>query len=100
MRRALLALSFLACDRGGAPAPAPASASAPAPASASAPAPTHLRGTACGALGCLQYDSPGDAFLDAMADDALAVGIGEVHAPKGATVPSAVKRFTDDLLPL
>jgi hypothetical protein len=28
------------------------------------------------------------------------LGVGEVHAPRGATVPSAAKRFTEGLLPL
>jgi hypothetical protein len=40
-----------------------------------------------------------DAFLDAVGPDPLVVGVGEAHAPKGATVPSSAKRFADDLLP-
>jgi len=91
-------LCLLACDRRPAPAPPPATATAIAPAAATAP--SNPRGTPCGALGCLRYDSPRDAFLDAIACDPVAVGVGEVHAPKGAGVPSAAKRFADDLLPL
>jgi hypothetical protein len=32
--------------------------------------------------------------------DVRVLAIGEAHAPRGATVPSAAKRFTDELLPL
>jgi hypothetical protein len=58
-------------------------------------------GVPCGPLECRQYDSPREAFLDAlaMAGAPLVLGVGEAHAPKGATVPSAARRFTDDLLP-
>jgi hypothetical protein len=48
----------------------------------------------------MKYDSARDAFLDAIAGDLRVLAIGEAHAPRGATVPSAAKRFTDDLLPL
>jgi hypothetical protein len=48
----------------------------------------------------MQYDSARDAFLDAVAGDLRVLAIGEAHAPKGALVPSAAKRFTEDLLPL
>jgi len=54
----------------------------------------------CGELACTQYGSAKDAFLDAVANDPLVLGIGETHAPRGAVVPSAARRFTDDLLPL
>jgi hypothetical protein len=58
-------------------------------------------GIDCGPLGCRQYDSAREAFLGALeqAGAPVAVGVGEVHAPKGATVPSAARRFMDDLLP-
>jgi hypothetical protein len=65
-----------------------------------------MTGVPCGALECEQFDSPRDAFVEALAraggpgGPPLVLGIGEVHAPKGATVPSAAKRFTDDLLPI
>jgi hypothetical protein len=55
--------------------------------------------TPCGGLGCMQYDSPLDAFRDALAGDPRVVSIGEAHAPKGATVASSAKRFTESLLP-
>jgi hypothetical protein len=35
-----------------------------------------------------------------MAEEPAALGIGEAHAPRGATAPSAAYRFTHDLLPL
>jgi hypothetical protein len=49
----------------------------------------------------MQYDSPRAAFLDALARAGapLILGVGEAHAPKGASVPSAARRFTGDLLP-
>ena len=58
-------------------------------------------GVPCGALECMQYDTPREAFLQALAlaGAPLVLGVGEAHAPKGATVPSAARRFTDDLLP-
>jgi hypothetical protein len=64
-------------------------------------APTPANGLSCGDLGCTQYDSPADAFLAALAlaGAPLVVGVGEVHAPRGATVPSAARRFTGSLLP-
>jgi hypothetical protein len=58
------------------------------------------RGVPCGDLACAQYDSPVDAFLHAIGSGPLVLAIGEVHAPRGATVPSAARRFTDTLLPL
>jgi hypothetical protein len=57
-------------------------------------------GAPCGALGCTQYDSPADAFREAIAGEPLVLGVGEVHAPRGATVRSAAVRFASDLLPL
>jgi hypothetical protein len=59
------------------------------------------RGVPCGALECMQYDTPREAFLQALAlaDAPLVLGVGEAHAPRGAKVPSAARRFTDDLFP-
>jgi hypothetical protein len=57
-------------------------------------------GTPCGELDCLEYDSAATAFVDTLAGGPLIVAVGEVHAPKGATAPSAAKRFTETLLPL
>jgi hypothetical protein len=69
-------------------------------ASAQAPPPTIANvGIPCGPLACTQYDDPRAAFLEAIASAPLALGLGEAHAPKGAQVPSAARRFTQDLLP-
>ena len=35
-----------------------------------------------------------------MKNDPLVLGVGEAHAPKGATAPSSAKRFTEEMLPL
>jgi hypothetical protein len=56
-------------------------------------------GARCGALYCLQYDSPLDAFRTAIGGDVRVLSIGEAHAPKGARVPSSAKRFTEAILP-
>ncbi|MGH7293946.1 MAG: hypothetical protein ACRELB_03380, partial [Polyangiaceae bacterium] len=78
-----------------------ASAPVAATATAAAPGPPPLAGgVPCGALGCLQFESPRDAFLAAIAGDARVVALGEAHAQKGATATSAAKRFTGELLPL
>jgi hypothetical protein len=138
MLRALLALVLLAsCDRRPTSAPAvpaqaaagtrseataseagalPSSTSSEPGASRTAAAlassgaePPVARGIPCGALSCLQFDSPRDALLAALAaratgatagDEPRVVALGEAHAPKGATAPSAARRFTEELLPL
>jgi hypothetical protein len=110
MRRALCALlvhaylgfplvagGVAACRRGS--LGARRSGSSPTSEASAAPA-AKSSGVPCGALSCLQYDSPRAAFLEAMAGDPLVLGIGEAHAPRGAQVASAAKRFTEDLLPL
>ena len=93
-RPLLLLVAALSC--GKAPAkPTPSGAAAAAGASAS---PT--RGTPCGPLDCRQYTTPLDAFLDALSPfDPLVVGVGEAHAPQGATVATAASRFTAAILP-
>jgi hypothetical protein len=104
MRRILAVVMLLAaCDHPASVTPQPvASASAASreapPAATSAVAPI-AGGVPCGDLGCAQFDSPREAFLAAIAGDPAVVAIGEAHAPKGATVTSAAKRFTEDLLP-
>lgn len=105
MRRtlALFLVAAAACDR-HAPSPSPASvpaaSSLPAPGeSAAASEPAPLPGTPCGALDCRQFESPLQAFAAATAGDPIVLALGEAHAPKGATAPSAAKRFTHDLLP-
>jgi hypothetical protein len=93
----------VACDRQAARSgPSSASVSASALPNASAPSattPATAGGTPCGALACTQFDSAREAFLAAVAGDPLVIAIGEAHAPKGATAPSATKRFTEELLP-
>lgn len=71
----------------------------PRDASADVGAPSALHGTPCGALECRRYATPLEAFLDAIASDPLVVGIGEAHAPRGATADSSAKRFADSILP-
>jgi hypothetical protein len=89
----LVLLSLAACK--GKPSAAVATPSAPpAPVAASPGA-----GVPCGALGCMQYDSPALAFHDAVAADTRIVSIGEAHAQKGASVASSAKRFTNEILP-
>jgi len=78
----------------------PACRSAPTSSSATSDA-GIAGGVPCGALECRQYDTPREAFLQALAaaGSPLVLGIGEAHAPLGATVPSAARRFAEDLLP-
>jgi hypothetical protein len=71
---------------------------------------TSLHGVACAPDGvdasdgieCAQYGSVNEAFEDALAvaGAPLVLGVGEVHAPAGAAVSSAARRFADGLLPL
>jgi hypothetical protein len=96
-RRVAFALVLLAaCDRhsGSAPA-APASAIASPSSSPAGPG-----AVSCGALECTQYASARDAFLDAIGGAPLVVALGEAHALQGATVASAAKHFSEELLPL
>src|ERR1700733_4361404 len=99
MRRMLAAVVLLAaCDHPASVTPQPqesaSAATGEAPSAAmSAVAPT-AGGVPCGDLGCAQFDSPREAFLAAIAGDPAVVAIGEAHAPRGATVASAAKRFT------
>jgi hypothetical protein len=72
----------------------------PAPSASGAADADRPRAAPCGELACAQYDSPREAFLDAVGAEPLVVAIGEAHAPKGAPAPSAARRFTDELLPL
>jgi hypothetical protein len=108
MRRACLAILVLAaCDRAGTRAPAPSppigaaagSVLARQPVADASSSSVSVRGEPCGALECTQYESASDAFLQAIAGDALVLGVGEAHAPKGATADSAAKRFAQELLP-
>ena len=92
----LLAAFLLACDR----RVAPASSSTTAAASGSAaPAAASSSPSPCGDLPCTQHDSASEAFLQAAGADPAVLAVGEAHAQKGSTVPSAAKRFTDEILP-
>jgi hypothetical protein len=57
-------------------------------------------GTACGDLGCTQFETPADALRAILPSDLRVLALGEAHAPKGATVPSAAHRFADELVPV
>jgi hypothetical protein len=98
-----LALLAAACNRHSPssmwlPNP-PGASAASSTASALASAGPALHGVPCGALDCTQYDAPRDAFRDVIASGPLVLGVGEAHAPKGASAPSAARRFADELLP-
>jgi hypothetical protein len=96
---ALTLLAAAACDKHGAASTTGVAASASlASAAPSAPPAPALHGTACGDS-CAQYATLREALDDVLAIQPLALGVGEAHAPKGATAPSAAKRFTDELLP-
>ncbi len=94
---ALITTTCLAgCDRRGAPV-----ASTSPPTSASNPSSPPASSSACGDLPCAQYPSAREAFLAAVrrVPGATVIGVGEAHAQKDAKVPSAVKRFSDEILP-
>jgi hypothetical protein len=46
------------------------------------------------------FDKAEDAFEVVLKEDPAVLAVGEAHAPRGATVASSTKRFTDSLLPL
>ena len=70
------------------------SASAQAEAAPAAP-------TACGALGCLLFDKPEQAFAKVLDSKPLVVAVGEAHALKGSEgIATSTTRFRDQLLPL
>jgi hypothetical protein len=46
------------------------------------------------------YDRAEDAFEAVLKEDPAVLAIGEAHAQRGTTVPSAARRFKDTLLPL
>jgi|HubBroStandDraft_1064217.scaffolds.fasta_scaffold49022_2 hypothetical protein len=50
-------------------------------------------------MGCMQYDTAREAFAAVIASNPLVLAVGEAHAPRDATAPSAAKRFAEDLLP-
>jgi hypothetical protein len=72
----------------------------PPPPSTVAEAPPSI-GTPCGALGCLELDSPKQAFELVLREDPLVVAVGEAHAQRGTeNGPSTVRRFWTEILPL
>lgn len=87
-------VSIVACGRHAQPAP-------PAPASAGVDPPAAPAGEAspCGDVRCTQYDSALEAFQAATASAPEVIAVGEAHAQKGSTVPSAAQRFTGEILP-
>jgi hypothetical protein len=55
---------------------------------------------ACGPFECRWFDSGADALGFVLADDPLAVGVGEAHALAGTeSVASTARRFSEELLP-
>lgn len=58
------------------------------------------QGSPCGDLGCLSFETPEAAFAHVLATNPQVLGIGESHAQKGSEgVPSATRRFAEQLLP-
>jgi len=100
MRGVLPAVVLLVACARHTPAPVALATSASAVASSAASASSPSVGIPCGALSCTQFDSPRAALLAAIGRDARVVALGEAHAPRGATAPSAAKRFTEELLPV
>lgn len=111
----LIALSCFACrpsqttptktdlrDAGALPS---STGSAPLPATAASSrllTPTAPAASACGALGCLAFEAPVDAFRFVLAHAPRVLAIGEAHAQRaneGTGVASSTKRFTETLLP-
>jgi hypothetical protein len=65
---------------------------------ASAPAKPALD---CGAFSCRLFDSPKQAFAEVLARKPRVLGIGEYHElDDGTKVKSAIKRFSEALLPM
>lgn len=94
-RALLLAVLLVACERRVAPT---STSTTTAPGSATPPS-SAAPASACGDMPCTQHDSPREAFLEAMRADPAVLAVGEAHAQKGSTVPSAAKRFTEEILP-
>lgn len=98
------------CNRqSGETPPLPAASVASSPVPAKSPAATSSAAAAkappsgaeaCGALNCLQFDTPEDAFRYVLRQDPVVLAVGEAHAQRGSEgVPSSAKRFTDSFLP-
>jgi hypothetical protein len=97
-RALLLALAplALACK----PAPDSANGASKGAPSAAAASLMPQAGVPCGALDCRQYDTLEEAFESVLASRPRVVAVGEAHAQKGSTVPSAAKHFTEQVLPV
>ncbi|MGC4123092.1 MAG: hypothetical protein QM765_52695 [Myxococcales bacterium] len=55
----------------------------------------------CGELTCRHFDTPAKAFAYAISSKPLVLGLGEYHEIEGGPkVKSALKRFTESMLPL
>src|SRR5580698_549473 len=99
MTASLLALACAACHSGSSSA---SSTAGPDAGGVGAADGATASGVPCGALECVQYDSAREAFVAALdrAGAPLILGVGEAHAPRGATAPSAARRFASELLPV
>ncbi|WP_437708935.1 hypothetical protein WMF45_32350 [Sorangium sp. So ce448] len=76
-------------------APQPPAPQAAAPAASASPAPAP-----CGALGCLAFDTPAQAFAHVLESGPRVLAVGEAHAQQGSEgVPSTTRRFTELFLP-
>ncbi|HEY3450079.1 MAG TPA: hypothetical protein VGK67_27245 [Myxococcales bacterium] len=83
----LVALALAAAAAAPPPAPAPAAGAAPA--------------LDCGDFTCRHFDKPAKAFAAVMESKPLVLGLGEYHEIEGGPkVKSAIKRFTESMLPL
>lgn len=68
---------------------------------AGAPAPPPAPALDCGELTCRYFDTPAKAFSAVLASKPLVLGLGEYHEIEGGPkVKSALKRFTETMLPL
>jgi hypothetical protein len=105
MRRSRLPMLVFAALLGGCagapPAAAPRTAKkepAPPPPVTQPPPPDS---ETCGTIPCRRFDTPQAAFAAVLATKPLVLAIGETHAQQGTeAVPSATKRFTEQLLPM
>lgn len=102
-----IAMAATGCNRQNGDVPPPATSAPvattlapPLAASPAANATTPDGAIPCGELGCLQFETPEDAFRHVLATRPTILAVGEAHAQKGKEdVPSSAKRFTDAFLP-
>ncbi len=109
-RAALGILALTTACGGRAPVSPPTTPSAPPPANeaapfapnapAMAPAASNAVPTPCGASGARRFTTLRDAFEATLRDNPRVIAVGEAHAQKAkANVPSATRRFGEELLP-